>query len=978
LLLKQQLVSSILNLFSNLLHKDSLIFFPVLKPQVFLILFFKIKLYNMKSFLLTSKKIALAVFFIALASVANAADYFSRASGNWTTNTTWSLTSGGPAVGAGVFPVAGDNVTIEGGFNVTLTANAACATVTFTTVTATSLTLGAFQLDVSGAITIPRSGAGANTLAVGAGTLNAASIAFTAGGGQQRHVMTISTGTVTVTGNVTQVGSTGSATITFTGAGLLRLGGTFLTNATSSFTEGTGTVEYNGAGAQTVGDLTYNNLTLSNAGAKTTTGVTVNGRLSMEGTATASVAPTYGAAATLQYNTATARNAGVEWVNTFTGAAVVITNTGVITLNAAKVFNANDDLTINPGAGLNTSGTNFGLTFGGEFVNNGIFTANASTITINGNATQNIGGFTSTGLVSVTKSGGTATFTGNVNADDLTINTSGGGTLNLGVGLTHTFTGTWTRTAGTLNGGSSTLNLSATPGPVVGTGGTFTAGTGTVEYSGAGVQTIAGLTYFNLTISGSGTKTLGANTTIANAGTLNLASGTLAGGAFTLSMTSTSNIVRSGGDMTVTPNGAGIYNVTYTGATKTEGTELAGAGLFNLTLNLTPAESLNLTASRTLDGTLTLTNGNLVIPSSARLTITSNAQIGGAPFTAIKSIVTQVDYGTGATGFVRVSVPAAGLRTIPVGNGPNYLPVSLTPANANTYDICVFNGITTNGTPNGTAFTLSQKSFVVDAVWIVNLITGTAGAGVTMTTNWPESFEGAVFSTNPDNRIGISHYGAAWETVTGTGSQTNNTATRTAITVFSPFGVGGINKPLPIAIQYFNAAKGNGYNTLNWQASCSSDKAVFEIERSTDGRNFATINTVTATQAECAQSVNYVDNTILTGAVFYRIKTVDVDGKAAYSVIIKLGGTQSDIKLAGILPNPVMNTAQLNIVTAKKDNVNLSIVSMEGKLVHRSTVQLQAGSSIISLDVTNLQKGVYIIKGVFADGEASTIKFVKQ
>ncbi len=881
-------------------------------------------------------------------------------------------------------PAATDAVTLINNTTVNVNVPGVAASITFPTNNANSITLNVTtSLNVTGAITIPRSNAGANTLAVGAGTLTAGSIAFTNGGGGQRHVMTISTGTATVTGNVTQVGSTGSATITFTGAGLLRLGGTFLTDATCTFTPNTGTVEYNGAGAQTVGDLVYNNLTLSNAGAKTTTGVTVNGRLSMEGTATASVAPTYGAAATLQYNTATARTAGAEWINTFTGAAVIITNTGVITLNAAKVFNANDDLTINPGAGLNTSGSNFGLTFGGEFVNSGIFTANASTITINGNATQNIGGFTSTGLVSVTKNGGTATFTGNVNADDLTMNTTGGATtLNLGVGLTHTFTGTWTRTAGTVNGGSSTLNLSATPGPVAGTGGTFTAGTGTVEYSGAGVQTIAGLTYFNLTISGSGTKTLGANTTIANNGTLNLAGGTLAGGAFTLTMTTTSNITRSAGDMTVTPNGAGVYNVTYTGATKTEGTELAGTGLNNLTLNLTPAESLNLTASRTLDGTLTLTNGNLVIPSSARLTITSNAQIGGAPFTAIKSIVTQVDYGTGAKGFVRVTLPNSGiLRTIPVGDGPNYLPVSLTPANSNnnTFDICVFNGITTNGEPNGTAFSPSQKSFVVDAVWTVNLIAG-AAPSITMTTNWPESLEGAVFTTNPDNRIGISRYnGAAWDNVTGTGgSQTNNIATRAAITAFSPFGVGGLNKPLPIAIQYFNAAKGNGYNTLNWKAACSSDKAVFEIERSTDGRNFTTINTVTATQAECAQSVSYVDNTILTGVVFYRIKTVDVDGKAAYSVIIKLGGQQSDIKLAGVLPNPVMNTAQLNIVTAKKDYVNLSIVSMEGKLVHRSTVQLQAGSSVISLDVTNLQKGLYIIKGVFADGETSSIKFVKQ
>ncbi|MBP6023584.1 beta strand repeat-containing protein [Ferruginibacter sp.] len=931
----------------------------------------------MKKFLLKTKLLAILLamnLFIAGTAIGQTNTWDGSTSNNWNTATNWSLNH---------VPLLAEDVVIPNNFNVTVNTAAVCNSITLTgggsdvTVSIASPN----SLAVTNAVTIGAgTGFGDNIiLAVGSGSLSCASITVAAtGSGTRSSGVTLSTGTATVSGNIT-MGDVNDD-FTFSNTGTLFIAGT-MTGGT--FTASTGTVNYNNAGSQTVGTYTYNNLTLSGANVtntKTTTGVTVNGRLSMEGTAVVSAALTYGGASRIQYNTATSRTAGVEWPATFSGTGgVIITNTGVITLNAAKVLNTNVDLTIQPGAGLNTSGSNFNLSFGGDFVNSGIFTANGSSIAITGNATQSIAGFNITGDVSMTKTGNTATLTGNVNADALTIN-GAGGTLNLGTGLTHTFTGTWTRTNGTLNGGSSTLSLSATPGPVAGAGGTFTAGTGTVDYSGAGVQTLAGLTYFNLTISGSGTKTLGANTTIPNNGTLNLAGGTLAGGAFTLTMASTSNIIRSGGDMTVTPSGGGVYNVTYTGATKTEGTELAGTGLNNLTLNLTPAESLNLTASRTLDGTLTLTNGNLVIPSSARLTITSNAQIGGAPFTAIKSIVTQVDYGTGAKGFVRVTLPNSGiLRTIPVGDGPNYLPVSLTPANNNnnTFDICVFNGITVNGEPNGTAFSLSQKSFVVDAVWTVNLIAG-AAPSITMTTNWPETYEGAVFSTNPDARIGISHYGAAWETVTGTGSQTNNTATRTGITVFSPFGVGGINKPLPIAIQYFNAAKGNGYNTLNWQAACSSDKAVFEIERSTDGRNFATINTVTATQAECAQSVSYVDNTILTGAVFYRIKTVDVDGKAAYSVIIKLGGTQSDIKLAGILPNPVMNTAQLNIITAKKDNVNLSIVSMEGKLVHRSTVQLQAGSSIISLDVTNLQKGVYIIKGVFADGEASSIKFVKQ
>ena len=187
-----------------------------------------------------------------------------------------------------------------------------------------------------------------------------------------------------------------------------------------------------------------------------------------------------------------------------------------------------------------------------------------------------------------------------------------------------------------------------------------------------------------------------------------------------------------------------------------------------------------------------------------------------------------------------------------------------------------------------------------------------------------------------------------------------------------------VNTVLAVKISYLNGVRSNGANTLNWLAACKSDNAVFEIERSTDGRNFATINTVIATQLQCAQPLKYVDNTILSGTVFYRIKAVDIYGSIVYSAIIKLGGQEKELQLIGVLPNPVVNTAQLSIVTAKKDKVELSVLTMEGKVVQRSSVQLQPGSSIIDLNVANLQKGVYMIKGIFGEGETNTIKFVKQ
>jgi hypothetical protein len=187
-----------------------------------------------------------------------------------------------------------------------------------------------------------------------------------------------------------------------------------------------------------------------------------------------------------------------------------------------------------------------------------------------------------------------------------------------------------------------------------------------------------------------------------------------------------------------------------------------------------------------------------------------------------------------------------------------------------------------------------------------------------------------------------------------------------------------VTSVLAIQFTYFNASKNNGFNTLNWQASCGSSQAIFEVERSADARNFTAINTITATQARCAQPFTYTDNNTLTDAIYYRIKSVDDNGRIKYSAIIKLNGLQNDMQLVAVLPNPVSSVAQLNITTAKRDNVELAIVSLDGKLVQRSAVQLQSGSSIINLDVANLRAGVYTVKGIFSNGQISAIKFVKQ
>ena len=363
---------------------------------------------------------------------------------------------------------------------------------------------------------------------------------------------TLSIPTATITSNVTNFGTFTSATLlTVTSPAVFTNNGTVTATTslagTGTFTQAdnstlnisaasaittlnataTGnTVNYTQGGNQTVKPTTYFNLGITGTGTKTTTSVTVNNIFDFGGTtSTVSALPSYGTNATLKYSKTAAFTTGLEWPATFnkTG-GVIIAGTGAISIAAAspKTLDCGIPLTINTGATL-TPGANL-LTLGGDFNNNGTLTSGSGGITLNCTNNQSISGFTTTGTLTMAKTGGTATFTGNVNGAALTIDGTGG-TLNLGSGRTHTFTGDISLTNGTLNGGTSTLNVNSASASATawnGTGTNFVPDNSTVVF-GAGVnQTISATAprFTNLTFQGSGNKSVSNSMTINGATTI--------------------------------------------------------------------------------------------------------------------------------------------------------------------------------------------------------------------------------------------------------------------------------------------------------------------------------------------------------------------------------------------------------------------------------------------------------------------------
>jgi gliding motility-associated-like protein len=298
-------------------------------------------------------------------------------------------------------------------------------------------------------------------------------------------------------------------------------------------------------------------------------------------------------------------------------------------------------------SGNSTAGANGTITLQGNLTttNGGILNFGSNNVILSGTVEAiSVAGFTTTGTVIMAKTGGTAALSGNLNGNSLVVNGTGG-TLDLGDGLIHTFTGDWTRTAGTINGRSGLLRVGGT---VSGTGGTFIPGNGTVEYYD-GVQTVAGITYNNLTLSGSGIKT---SAGITVNGTLSMeGSATYAGSA---------------------PVYGPAASLQYKGSeVQTTGAEFPStfAGTGGIIIN--NPNGVNLGGPVAVSTVLTLTNGKLILGAN-NLTLTPDASVitpsGSSYIVADGQGFLMKQFNPGATD----------AYLLPVGDAGSYSPASLT------------------------------------------------------------------------------------------------------------------------------------------------------------------------------------------------------------------------------------------------------------------------------------------------------------
>ena len=170
---------------------------------------------------------------------------------------------------------------------------------------------------------------------------------------------------------------------------------------------------------------------------------------------------------------------------------------------------------------------------------------------------------------------------------------------------------------------------------------------------------------------------------------------------------------------------------------------------------------------------------------------------------------------------------------------------------------------------------------------------------------------------------------------------------------------------LPVEFTSFNAVwEGQNKVNLNWETATETNTNYFEVQRSIDGVNYATVNKVNAA-GNSKNMQSYSVNDIAPAAattLYYRIKEVDINGAITYSAIsaVKVNPAKDYVKT--VFPNPVTGNQPVHIkyIATEAAQIKIDLYNYLGKAVNSVTVDAVKGENDFAM-----KPGHFISAGLY-------------
>lgn len=179
---------------------------------------------------------------------------------------------------------------------------------------------------------------------------------------------------------------------------------------------------------------------------------------------------------------------------------------------------------------------------------------------------------------------------------------------------------------------------------------------------------------------------------------------------------------------------------------------------------------------------------------------------------------------------------------------------------------------------------------------------------------------------------------------------------------------------LPVTFILVKAYQKESDIAVEWKVENEKDMQQYEVEKSLDGVRFSKSGALNAVNTG-TQSYQWIDGHATPGTNYYRIRSIDQDGKVNYSTIVKVAVAFAKPSI-GIYPNPITDgIIHLQLVNQPAGMYGMKLLNSLGQVIVSKQVGHAGGNATENIKWDyNLAHGVYHLEVTKPGGEVVVIK----
>ena len=459
----------------------------------------------------------------------------------------------------------------------------------------------------------------------------------------------------------------------------------------------------------------------------------------------------------------------------------------------------------------------------------------------------------------------------------------------------------------------------------------------------------------------------------------------------TISITSASSgVLFLGGRQVASAPPANTAQTISGGGVWRNSTTTATANIHSITMN--NAGGTTFSIPLTVGSTLTLTTGRIFTDATNYIGVGTGIQPSGTIGTGT---VSGGSNGSHVVGVVRKAIPSATTWTtitdqrglFPLGDGTTYRPLNLAVTTAvSAAGTLAGAHLTTDPDVPASPYTDGGQTIETTSptgFWNIEYANGAAGGVYNVQANATGFSQrgGGTITLFANLRLIKRSTGGSWVSgADGTPTAPTGLAaiTRNGCTTFSDFAVGGSFLALPLELTYFNGKTLASSNLLSWETAIEKDVQWHIVERAADGVNFTEVGRMAGQLVSSAPKKYELEDQRPIGKAYYRLRSIDLDGKASLSSVIILERKGARFQIDQVFPSPTQGNLTVQFNALEESAVNVMVHDFSGRLVLQQQMDAAKGFNQTSLELGSLPAGMYNVTILGTQSATEPVRIVKE